>query len=234
MHDIRYDSLHDEIVVPNPFAQAVITFRGSAQGEERPIRVIQGPKTQMRHPDMLDIDPAHNEIFVGGNDSIQVFSREANGDAAPIRVIRGPKTGLRGANAMAVDPVHNVVVVPSSYGEERTPSLLIFNRTDQGDVAPRRVILGARTSRQLTIYSPRGWILANTATGSPRERNQMSTISVWSIHDNGNVPPRWQLGGPKSTLLRARGIGVNPKTKEVIVADMQLNAVLTYYFPEIF
>ncbi len=51
MHDIRYDAIHDEIVVSNPFAQAILTFRGSATGEEAPIRVIQGPKTMIGNVD---------------------------------------------------------------------------------------------------------------------------------------------------------------------------------------
>ena len=38
----------------------------------------------------------------------------------------------------------------------------------------------------------------------------------------------------KSTIERPRGAALNPRTKEIIVADMRLNSVLTYYFPEIF
>ena len=45
MHDIRYDAVHDEIIVPVPYAQAILTFRGGANGQEGPIRIIQGMKT---------------------------------------------------------------------------------------------------------------------------------------------------------------------------------------------
>ena len=45
MHDIRYDPVHDEFIVNNPFAYAVLVFRGGANGQEAPVRVIQGPKT---------------------------------------------------------------------------------------------------------------------------------------------------------------------------------------------
>lgn len=38
----------------------------------------------------------------------------------------------------------------------------------------------------------------------------------------------------KSLLKRPRGVVFNPDNKEIIVADMRLNSVLTYYFPEIF
>src|SRR4029453_13688879 len=45
MHDLAYDAVHDEIVVTSPLAQAILIFRGSANGEEKPIRIIQGPHT---------------------------------------------------------------------------------------------------------------------------------------------------------------------------------------------
>ena len=60
-------------------------------------------------------------------------------------------------------------------------------------------------------------------------------IGVWSTDDNGGVAPRWKIPtGPASTLKKPRGVVLDPKNKELIVADMRLNAILTYYFPEIF
>ena len=64
MHAIAYDSLHDEIVVPQIFAQGILTFRGAINGEESPIRYIQGPLTKLQDPDHAEVDPVHNEIFV--------------------------------------------------------------------------------------------------------------------------------------------------------------------------
>src|SRR5215208_7148208 len=100
MHDIRHDPVHDEIVVPNQFAQAILTFAGGASGAAAPRRVIQGPLTQLIRPERLDLDTVHDEIVVPNGNSIMVFSRDANGNAAPIRVIRGSKTMLRGVNAV--------------------------------------------------------------------------------------------------------------------------------------
>jgi hypothetical protein len=232
MHDIRYDAIHDEMVVPNQFAQAILTFRGDAIGEQPPIRIINGPQTQLKRPDRLDVDPVHNEIFVPNSDSIVVYPREATGDVAPIRVIKGPNThfGAVPFPTLAVDSVNNLIVATSRIG--RDAALLIFNRTDDGDVAPQRVILGA-SSEQLQIYPSRGWIVATINNGG-RAGGQLPSISIWSIHDNGKIPPRWQIGGPKSQLVRPRGVALNPANKEIIVADMSLNSVLTFYFPEMF
>ena len=89
------DSIHDEIAVPNPFAQALLFFRGGANGDEAPIRVIQGPKTLLSYPtDNVVLDGVHREVFVAQSftNSVFVFRSDVGGDVAPIRIVRGPKT----------------------------------------------------------------------------------------------------------------------------------------------
>jgi hypothetical protein len=247
MHDIRHDPVRDEIVVPNQFAQAVLTFPGNADGETPPRRVIQGPLTGLTRPDRLDIDPVHGEIVVPNSDSIVVFAREANGNVAPLRVIRGPKTQLRGSSAVAVDPVNDLIIAssqarpPQGRQNNYTPStntLLIFNRTDTGDVAPRAMIQGDRTGlhliNQLQVYPPKGWIVVTQTTTDVDAEPEGVFVGVWSVKDNGDVPPRWKIAGPTSRLKKPRGVALNPRAKELIVADMRVNAVLTYYFPVLF
>ncbi len=240
MHDIRVDEIHDEIFVTNPFAQAILTFRGDADGEEAPIRIIQGPKTQLKSPDRLDVDPVHNEIFVPNNrDAILVFRRDAQGDVAPIRVIRGPDTQLTGVRAVAVDAVNNLIIAGTDRRTAGTQSgLVIFNRTDDGNVKPLRMIIGPSTGiiriTQMQVYSPGGWIVASQPGPVDQQSPEGSFIGVWSIYDDGDVPPKWVIGGPRSTLRKPRGVALDPENRELIVADMRLNAVLTYYFPELF
>jgi hypothetical protein len=247
MHDIRHDAVHDEIVVPNQFAQAILTFAGGASGEEPPRRVIQGPLTQLTRPERLDVDPVHNEIVVPNSNAIVVFDREANGNVAPVRVIKGPHTLLRGVNAVAVDPVNNVIVAASQVSTPRrrqntyTPTanaLVIFDRTANGDVAPLRVIDGARTGlhliNQLQVYGPRGWIVVTQSTTDLEAEPPGVFIGVWNVKDNGNVAPRWKIAGPNSRIKKPRGVALNPRNRELIVADMRLNAVLTFSVPALF
>jgi hypothetical protein len=230
MHDIRYDDVNDEILVTNPFAQALLVFRGSANGQEAPIRVIQGPNTQLMRPDRLAVDPVHDEIVVPSRDRILVFPRTGNGNVAPLRVIRDGNRRLN-TSVLAVDSVHNLYVAVSGG------SLRMFNRTDNGDVTPARVIEGPSTGingiDHLQVYPPKGWIVAANP-GSGGMITEGYFIGVWSIQDSGNVPPRWKLAGSRSVIAKPRGVALNPAHKEIIVADMRLNMVLTYYFPEIF
>ncbi len=247
MHDIRYDAVHDEFLVTNPFAQAILVFRGGANGEEAPLRVIQGPNTQLQGTgaqaggvDRLDVDPVHDEIVIPAGDRILVFPRTGTGDVPPLRVIQGPETTLYRAQAVAVDPVHDVIVVGThrSY-RNGFGGLLIFNRSDTGNAKPRGIIVGPRSGignlNQIVTYSPKGWIIAaQTGDSYGKSEPEGAFVGVWSVHDDGDVPPRWKLAGPRSTLKKPRGVALNPKDKELMIADMTLNAVLTFYFPELF
>jgi DNA-binding beta-propeller fold protein YncE len=234
MHSIAYDEIHDEIVVPQQFGQAILTFRGGHNGQDPPLRYIQGPLTGLRDPDRLGIDPVNNEIYVSNDDTVLVFPREGQGNVAPVRILKGPQTRLsEGAGAVAVDAVHNLLIVQSGG------TLKIFDRTANGDVKPLRVIGGPKSRIQLsgtkniTVYPPTGMILtANEGTGDRASTDSM--VGVWSIHDDGDVPARFTIGGPNGMLRQARGVILDPKNKSVIVSDKYLNAVLTYRFPEIF
>src|SRR5262249_6763274 len=110
MHGFAYDPIHDEIVVTSPLTQAILIFRGGASGEERPVRVIQGPHTQIlggpgQGLDKVSIDPVNGEILQPtSTGALLIFDRMANGDAAPKRVLSGPDTEIRGMAAAAVDP----------------------------------------------------------------------------------------------------------------------------------
>jgi hypothetical protein len=236
MHAIAYDEIHDEFSVPVPFPQAILTFRGGANGEEAPIRVIQGPLTRLKAPMRLALDPVNNEIFVPQGNELLIYPREANGNVAPIRVLRGIGAGNGGA--AAVDLVHNLLVLAGGGGRGG-PRFLIFNRTAQGDTKPLRTIGGPKNGLRglggpFAVYPPRGWIIATDDGVGEEMASDENYMAVWSVEDNGDVPPRWRIGGPKGIFQMPRGVTLNPKNKEVLVSDKRLNAVLTFSFPEIF
>jgi DNA-binding beta-propeller fold protein YncE len=239
MHAIVYDDIHDEIVVTHTMGQAILTFRGGADGEEPPIRIIQGSRTELRDPERLAVDSIHDEIFVPSEgNSVLVYNREAQGNVAPIRVLRAPEIQLVNS-AVAVDPVHNLLIVGGTKRGEGG-RLVIFNRTDQGAAKPKAIIGGPksrfpRVSGPFAVYPPTGRILVTVRGGSENElATEESFVGVWSIGDSGDVPPQWTIGGPKGMLRQPRGVALDPANKNLIISDKYLNAVLTYNFPEIF
>jgi len=195
----------------------------------------------MRGSDRIEVDSVHDEIIVPNNTSILVFPRKANGNVAPIREIRGPDTMLRSANSAVVDPVHDLLVVGlNQAGRRGSPgALLIFNRTDNGNVKPRAVIQGPKSGitriNQIALNPQRGLIVATQPGEVADMEPEGAYIGVWNVTDNGDVPPRWLIrANARTAMKKPRGVVLDFKNKEMIVADMRLNSVITYYFPEIF
>jgi hypothetical protein len=235
MHSIAYDPIHDEFTVPQPFSQAILTFRGGATGEEAPIRVIQGPHTMLDSPVRLDVDYVNNEIFVPIGDAILVFPRGQGGDVAPIRVLKGPDTTL-GAEAVGEDTVHNLLIAAGT-GKDGL-FFRIFDRTANGNTKPLRKIGGkkslfAHIGGPFAVYSPRGWIV-ETVRGPGALSSDQAFMGIWSVMDDGDVPPHWIIGGPKGVFREPRGVAIDEKHKSIIASDKRLNEVMTFYFPEMF
>ena len=225
MHDIAYDPIHDEIVVGSPFAQAVLVFRGGAFGEEPPIRIIQGPRTQIvsatNGVDRIAIDPVNNEILVTSRlHKILVFDREADGDVAPIRVLGGPDSQIGTNPPVRVDTVNNLLLISGNGG------MLVFDRTASGNTKPKYVIGGAGPtggSAQFEVYN--GLVIA------PRGDN----LYAWNLRDSGpNVRPVWKIPAPLGPRANQLGIVLDPAHKEVLVATGEGNQIRTFSVPEFF
>ena len=223
MHAIHYNADRDEIVVPQQFAQAILTFSGAAAGEEPPIRVIQGSRTQLRGSSGVVIDTVNNEIITEG----RVFPLDANGNVAPIRILP--------FNVLAVDPVNDLYVGTERGGGEGSQNIIIFPRISES-TEPLRVISGPNTmlnaTRRMRVHN--GWIVVAHDGIQSDTPSGLSYVGIWSIYDDGDVPPRWTIGGPHKMLRKPRGVDVDPKNQTIIVSDKDLNAVLTYHVPEIF
>jgi DNA-binding beta-propeller fold protein YncE len=263
MHGIAYDASHDEVVVPVALADAVLVFRGGADGSEAPIRVIQGTKTKMIRPHTVTVDERNNEIIVGDSSgrSVLVFDRNANGNVPPKRIIQGSRTGLLFIVGVAVDPIHDRIIAASSASVPgRKTGLFIFGRTDQGNVAPRAVIAGPKTGIvrpwQLAADPERGKIFVaaiNNESHPPYELEKPRTdlshdvqlpspwnsgalgfIGVWDINDDGDVPPRSVIKGDNTFLVHPGGVAIDPKDGEVFATDSIRNGLFSFLAPNLF
>jgi len=220
MHGIAYDSVADRIIVPAQFSQAILSFRGDATGEEPPVRVIQGPRTQIRRADRVTVDATRQEIFVSDGGQILVFPADANGDVAPIRALRGPETLIAdggGGGPVAVDSATGTLIVSTRR------RLLMFDITANGNVKPKRVVDGPDTSGGMFVAAYNGLVFSRTSTNA---------IGVWTVNDNGAVPPRFKIG--QGVNVETRGVTVDPKNQSVIASDKDLNALMTWRVPEVF
>ena len=253
MHGIFYDPMHDEIVVPVALGGAVLTLPGGANGGDPPRRIIQGPKTGLVQPDTLYVDLVHDEMVVeSGDDAVLVFPRTASGDVAPVRRIGGPKTRINNIYGLTVDSRRDLIIVANraeSGGRQSNDSILIFNRTDNGDVAPRAAIAGPHTGiikiRQIVADEARGQLFVTVKNNfeaydaaaprpSPWDPDRTGFIGVWNITADGDVPPRGVIHGPASGLVWPAGVAINPANHEVYTIDSVSNALYMFNTPEFF
>lgn len=232
MHDIRYNPVDDEILVPNPFSNAILTFRGGADGQEPPVRFIQGPNTDLNGPDRLAIDVVHREIFVPNRGGVLVFPLDGKGDVRPKRAVRGPDTQIEGSS-IAVDPVHDLFAVT---GRDR--AILVFDRMANGNAKPLHIIRGPNTQidriNQMAIY-PEGKLLVVAMPGVQGDMEPPRVfVGMWSLDDDGDVAPKWTITGKQTGLKKPFAVALNPEHKEIYVTDMRLNGVMAFSVPEIF
>ena len=252
-HYLAVDSVHDELVVPNPFADALLIFKGGAKGDVPPTRIIQGPKTMLVAPDNVAVDPIHKELFNASfpTDSIMVFPSDANGDVAPIRIIHGPHTRLDRPIRVEADGENSIIAVLCDH------ELLIFDSKANGDVAPKWVLAGDKVgigasfgTRAVRLYAKGKKIIAGGGTPLPGAqaggrsgargvpgaggdeegggfgRNMDRFLGVWAYGDNGNVNPLIKVHGPGGAAA------INPDDGDVISGGA--GVIHFYHVPEIF
>ena len=132
---------------------SVTVYPRTASGDAAPLRVIQGPKTQMNWPTGIAFDPRSNELFVANDmgDSILVFNGSASGDVAPIRVLKGPNTLIKNPTGIYVDTSNDELWV-ANFGNHTATA---YKLTAAGDTVPLRVIRSAPADQPtLSIGNP--------------------------------------------------------------------------------
>jgi hypothetical protein len=196
-YGIAVNEPSQELFLTVQHENAVVVYRKSAQGEEKPIRVLEGPHVGLADPHGIGIDAKNQLLFVAnyGNakdnkipgsgtfvpPSIAVYPLRASGDTAPLHVITGPKTQLNWPAHIYVDAEHGEVFVAND-GES---SILVFRVTDNGDVAPTRVLKGEKTQ----IKNPTG-IFVDTVHDELIVANMGNhSATIYPRAAQGDTPP---------------------------------------------
>jgi hypothetical protein len=151
---------------------------------------------------------------------------------------------------VGVDSASNVLVVANS--EE----MLIFHRTDDGDVAPAGEIKGAHTGIRdepwgLEIHNGKIFLASSNhlhlnlyagvtlkdGYGKPPDdpwlNPELGFIGVWNVRDRGDVAPRATIGGAFSQIVHPTGLAINPKDGEIYVTDSIRNGLFSYLVPDL-
>ena len=205
-YSIAYNPNREEIIVANCVAQPRVgTFARLADKTDSPIRAIEGSATKMsRTQHGMSYDEVHDEIVLASQigQAVLTYRGMADGNEAPIRIIQGPKTQLVRPEMAEVDPVNNELLVPTRN------SVLVFNRTDSGDVSPKRVLNVRPASRVAVDY------VHNLMVVSGGNR-----LAIYDRMAEGDAQPLRVIEGSNVDVGGARhGFDVYSKTGHIIVA----------------
>lgn len=132
---------------------AITVYPLDASGDVKPLRVIEGDKTQLNWPAGMVVDTDEGVLYIAndGGDSVVAFKVTDEGNVAPHRIIKGQRTGLANPTGVAVDSKNKELWV-SNFSNH---SAHVFPLTANGDVAPKRTIRAApQGEKALGIGNP--------------------------------------------------------------------------------
>jgi len=203
------DEPNQELLMTVQDPDAVVTFKKSAKDQDAPVRLLQGPSTQMGDPHGLAIDPKSGLIYVtnwGIHNSRKMDAPTTGRGAKPNWPI-----GL-GANA-----------IPGT-GSWDLPSITVYRKDARGDVAPLRVIKGPKTlmnwPTSIAVHPDRNELFVANDTGD--------SITVYSADANGDVAPIRVIKGPRSMIKNPLGVALDLANNELWVANFGNHAATIF------
>jgi len=215
---VAVDLVHDEVGVTVQHENKVAIYRRLASGDEKPLRIIQGPTTGLADPHGLAIDTQNNEMFVANHDSYhEVLTGRADRNAVTAQIAKGTVT------QEALRTIARAELRPSK-GKFVEPSITVYSRTAENDTLPIRVISGPKTELNLpmkvfvdTIHNE--LYVANSGTNA---------ILVFNRRAGGDVAPIRKIQGPNTQLKKPVGLFVDAKNDEVWATNPELHSATVY------
>ena len=205
-----FDGGEGVIYIGDFYGKAVRVFPAYAAGDVTPIRTLAPPILgQPRQPVLA---AAHDElIVVGSGCCIEAYARTASGNAAfPLRMLNwgggtGSVTQLNNAESTVyLAATDEVAVVDADVQAPYDSKILVFNRTDGGNVAPKRVIKGAATGFGSGL-SGVAWDAASRRLFALVQLplpggNRSGHIVVFDDQADGDVAPLREIAGANTAL----------------------------------
>jgi DNA-binding beta-propeller fold protein YncE len=213
---VALDLKHDEVAVTVQQINKVLVYRRLAEGDEKPLRVIQGKDTGLADPHGIYVDADNDEMFVANHDS---YHEESTSQEQSTLV----QAELARGNASLSVPVERIQP-RASQGKFVEPSISIYSRTAKDNAAPIRVIRGPKTDLNLpmkvyvdTIHNE--LFVANSGSNS---------ILVFSRTANGDVAPLRKIQGDATKLKKPVGLYVDTKNDEVWATSPEFHSINVY------
>ena len=195
----------------------MVVYDKMAEGDDAPIRLLQGNRTRLADPHGIALDMENDLIYVTNH-----------GSSHEVRAGLGPRTGYLGRalevlgitdfdvrqsifgfffNGKANWPLGPNNTVPGS-GKIEPSSITVYDRSASGDTPPVRVIAGPHTQLNLAsgiaLHPERGELFVANDVGD--------SILVFRASANGDVAPIRVLKGPNSGIKNPTGLFFVPQS----------------------
>ncbi len=215
---IFLDRKNDELVITTEHINKVSVYRRTAEGDEKPLRFIQGPNTGLADPHGILVDTENNEIFVANHGH---WHKEETGESAG-SLFFGQRTWWTSADPQTRS-AQSRPLGPST-GKFLLPSITVYSRMAEGDAAPLRTIQGSKTG----LNWPNG-IYPDPVSGQIVVANSGDdSILFFDRKANGNAAPVRVIQGPATGLDGPSGVFIDTKRHEVWVTNWNNHTATAY------
>ena len=191
-----------EVAVSVEGPREIAIYRQDASGDDRPLRMIRGPKTGLGDPHGVFFDPKNNEIVVANH-----------GNQNGRETLPGTTGGRRGEQQGKL--------VGGRFDE---PSITVYAGEATGDEAPLRKIQGPKTGLN--------WPMAISVDTSRDEiavaNSGDSSIRVFGRTAEGDAAPIRVIKGPRSGIHGPMGVTFDAKHDEIWVANYGEHSALVF------
>ncbi len=209
------DEEEQEIFMTVQDDHAISVFRKLAEDNEVPLRLIQGPATQLADPHGIALDSNTGLIYVSnwGTVADRYYDEDRTIDAYG----QYPRFGKENW------PTGRAVNIPGS-GRNEPPSVTVYRKDAHGNIAPLQVIQGPATllnwPTDVAVHPDRGEVFVANDTGH--------TVTVYSVDADGNAAPIRVIAGPNSLIKNPVGVSVDLENDELWVANLGSHSATVY------
>jgi DNA-binding beta-propeller fold protein YncE len=210
---IALDRKNDEVVITTQHLSKIAAYRRTASGDEKALRAIEGPRTGLADAHGVFVDTDHDEIVVSSQGAWKERLRQTPDERAAQR--RGELT-----------PAERLLFAPFSPSTGRFfgPSVRIFARTANGDVAPLRIFEGPKTRLNL----PQGIAVDMERNLIAVANDGTHEILFFDRTATGDVAPLYSLGGPATGIVNPSGVWIDTKHNEIWVSNWGDHSATVY------
>jgi hypothetical protein len=203
---VAVDEPDKEMFITIEAPAAVVVYPKDANGQQIPLRILEGDKTLLADAHGLAVDPKNGVMYVAN----QGATASNTGDGGWTHDVKAAGSEVE----WMPDTDRWRYLVPGT-GTFLPPSITVYPLKASGDSAPIRVIRGPKTHldwpAHISLDAERNELyVANTVTNE---------ILVFRATDNGDVAPIRIVHGPKTGLSHPHGIFVDTKNDELVAAN---------------